>query len=277
VDHAGRPESRVTRRRTRALIRSAVVTLVSAVMLLAAGCASNRNKIPSGTSQPDKFLFENGTKALQNKRWNVARENFTKLIDSYPQSALRADAKLGVGDSYLGEATTESLVLAGNEYVEFLTFYPTNRRADYAQAQLALTHFRQMRSPERDQTETIAAIHEYEIFLQRYPNSSLLPDARAKYRQAKDRLSDSEFRVGQFYFKAGWYPGAIERLRALVKSDPEYTRRDAVYFYLAEALVKTEKTIDAIPYYERLIAEFGQSQYLAEAKRRVEQLKPKAG
>ncbi len=38
-----------------------------------------------------------------------------------------------VGDTYLGENTTESLLLAVNEFREFLTFYPTNPRADYAQ------------------------------------------------------------------------------------------------------------------------------------------------
>jgi hypothetical protein len=32
-----------------------------------------------------------------------------------------------LADAYLGEGTTESLVLAVNEYKEFLTFYPTHR------------------------------------------------------------------------------------------------------------------------------------------------------
>ena len=244
---------------------------------LVTACASSRTGVPQGTAEPDKFLFDRGSAALKDKRWVTAREHFSRLIDSYPQSPFRADAKLGVGDSYLGEGTSESLVLASNEFLEFLTFYPTNRRADYGQFQLAATHFKQMRGPGRDQTETKAAIREYETFFTRYPNSSLLPEARARYREAKDRASDSDFRVGLFYFRAGWYPGAIDRFRAILKADAEYTRRDAVYFHLAEALVKTEKTAEALPYYERLVSEFEQSEYLAETKRRIEQLKSKAG
>ena len=69
-------------------------------------------------------------------------------------------AKLGVGDTYLGEGTSQSLVLAIAEFREFLTFYPTNPRADYAQYKLALAHYRQMRAPQRDQTETRAALKE---------------------------------------------------------------------------------------------------------------------
>jgi len=69
-------------------------------------------------------------------------------------------AKLGIGDTYLGEGTSEALVLALNEFREFLTFYPTNRRADYAQYKMGIAHFRQMRAPQRDQTETRETIKE---------------------------------------------------------------------------------------------------------------------
>ncbi len=48
-----------------------------------------------------------------------------------------------------------------NEFTEFLSFYPTNRRADYAQYKLGIAHFRQMRSPQRDQTETRDALREF--------------------------------------------------------------------------------------------------------------------
>ena len=50
-----------------------------------------------------------------------ARKYFRQVVDNYPQSPLRPDAKLGVGDSYLGEDTAESLVLAANEFREFLS------------------------------------------------------------------------------------------------------------------------------------------------------------
>ena len=65
--------------------------------------------------------------SLEEKRWMTAREYFRRVVDSYPQSQLRTDSKLGLGDAYLGEAGTESLLLAVNEFKEFLTFYPTTR------------------------------------------------------------------------------------------------------------------------------------------------------
>src|SRR5690349_21455429 len=73
------------------------------ITVLVAACATGgAKKPPTGTLEPDKFLFEHGTEALDKKRWLVAREYFRQLVDSYPQSPFRADAKLGVGDTYLG-------------------------------------------------------------------------------------------------------------------------------------------------------------------------------
>ena len=243
------------------------------LLLLVAGCGGNRNAIPTNTANPDRFLFDRGTKALSERKWSDAREYFRQVVDNYPNSPLRPDAKLGIGDTYLGEKTTESLVLAANEYREFLTFYPTNPRADYAQYKLAMTHYEQMRAPERDQTETEAALRDFQVFFDRYPNSPLIGEVRMKWREARDRLSRAEFRVGFHYFRIHWYPGAIPRFRQVLSEDPEFSGRDEVYFYLAESLARTDKKPEAIPYYERLLTEFEASDHSENAKRRLEELK----
>ncbi len=256
-------------------VLTAVVCIV-ALAFVATSCATGTRKIPAGTSQPDKFLFERGTEALKNKKWLVAREYFRELVDSYPQSQFRADAKLGIGDSYLGDGTTESKVLAINEFREFLTFFPTHPRADYAQYKLAMAHYYQMLNPQRDQTETKEAIKEFENFVERYPNSPLMGEVRTRLREAKDRLATSDYEVAVFYYRNRWYPGAAERLKAVLARDPEYTNRDAVYYYLGEALIRMERKAEALPHFERLLKEFERSEYLDDARKRVAELKPKS-
>ena len=248
--------------------------LAVALMTAAAACSSHsRGAVPAGTTDPDKFLFDKGTEALNDKKWLNAREFFKQVTETYTASPFRPDAKLGIGDTYLGEGTAEALVLAINEYREFLTFYPTNRRADYAQFKLGMAHFRQMRAAQRDQTETREAIKEFEAFITRYADSELMPEVKTKYREARDRLSESDYLVGYFYFRQRWYPGAIVRLKALLKDDPEYTGRDAVFYHLAEALARTRKEAEALPYFEQLVQEFEQSEYLSLAQKRISELK----
>jgi outer membrane protein assembly factor BamD len=244
------------------------------VLVMAAGCATTtRRGVPAGTSDPDKFLFDKGTTALNAKKWLTAREFFKQVVETYTSSPYRPDSKLGIGDTYLGEGTSEALVLAINEYREFLSFYPTNPRADYAQYKLGFCHYRQMRAAQRDQTETKEAIKEFQSFVDRYPNSKLLPDAKARLREAQDRIDEADYSVGYFYFRNRWYPGAVDRLQTLLKHDPEYTHRDAAYYYLGEALIKMKREAEALPYFEKLVQEFEQSEFLPETQKRIAELK----
>ena len=259
-------------RRTGSVVRSILAALLVACALVA-GCAGGAVRPPVGTPEPDKFLFERGTEALNKRRWLVAREYFRELIDTYPQTQVRADAKLGIGDTYLGEGTAESYVLAQNEFREFLNFYPTHKRTDYAQFKLGMTHFYQMHSPDRDQSQTREAIQELTLFVERHPDSSLFEEGKQKLREARDRLSQYEYNVGYHYFRQRWYPGAVDRLKTLLEKDPQFTHRDAAYFYLGECYMKVNQPAVALPYFDKLVKEFEQSAYLVEAQKRVEAIK----
>ena len=261
--------------------RISVLVLVAA---LAGACGEKAKPVTPGAADADKFLFDRGTESAKDKKWLQAREYFRNLVDNYPQSPFRPDAKLALGDTYLSDGGTENLLLAANEFREFLTFYPTHARADYAQLQLARSFTKQMLAAERDQAATKDAIKEIEIFLQRFPNSKLMPEARRMEREAKDRLSEANYRVGFYYFRVRWYPGAIDRFKDILATDPQYSGRDAVYYHLAESLYrsgeaegkaggKTEKMAEALPYYERLLKEFERSEYLALAQKRIAELK----
>ena len=260
--------------RAAALWRAAAVLAVA----LTAACGQ-KSAVPTNLAQPDRYLMDRGDEALTRKRWADAREYYRQVVDNYPNSPLRPEAKLGMGQTYLGEGSSEALVMGANEFREFLTFYPTNPKADQAQFNLALCHQRQMRAAERDQTETRESLREYQVFFDRYPNSPLMPEVRTKWREARDRLSMASYRVGVHYYRSRWYPGAVDRFREVLKEDPEFTGRDGVYFHLADSLLKADTTADkktsraqAIPYLERLLSEFAQSEFADQARERLKAL-----
>jgi outer membrane protein assembly factor BamD len=244
--------------------------------LTVAGCGPKKSMAPTGILEGDKYLFERGQELLAKRKWVQAREYFQQVVENYPQSTYRPEAKLAMGDTYIGEGNTEALILGQNEFREFLTFYPNSSRADYAQYRLGYTHYKQMLAPDRDQTATREAVAEWQLFMERYPNSTIRGEVEAKLREARDRLSGSEYRVGLFYYRVKWYPGAIDRLKSVLTQDPGYTGRDAVYYYLAESLVMVNRPAEALPYLDRLVAEFVESEYLARAGQRIAALKAAA-
>jgi outer membrane protein assembly factor BamD len=254
--------------------RSIRLGVAVAALTVSFACAQQtRNVVPTGTSEPDKFLYDKGDAALKAKKWITAREYFKQVVETYTQSPFRPDAKLGVGDTYLEEGGADNLVFAMNEFREFLSFYPRSPRADYAQYKLAMTHFRQMRAAPRDQSETRDAIKEFQTFVVRFPDSKLMPEVKAKLREAQDRVAESDYLVGMFYYRQKWYQGSIDRFASLLKSDPEYTARDSVYFFLAESYVKSKREAQALPLYEKLVTEFQKSEHLQDAQKRIVELK----
>ena len=248
------------------------IVLVLALAPLLASCASRDSGVPTGTINPDRYLMNQADAAAADGDWLDAREFYQQVVDNYPQSPLRADARMGLANSHLEQGSGESLVLAAAEFRDFLRFFPTNPRADEAQFGLAMTHFEQMRAPERDQTETQSSLTEFQVFFDTYPQSPLVGEARARWREARDRLSQYFYEVGYFYYRMSWFPGAISRFEQVLDEDPEFTGRDAVYFHLAESLTRTDNSGEAIPYLERLLAEFGTSEYLTDAERRLQEL-----
>jgi outer membrane protein assembly factor BamD len=249
------------------------VGLAVALAATVAACGGNRRASPQNTGQPDRFLMDRGNESIGKRDWVDAREYYRQIVDNYPQSPLRPDAKLGIGETYLGENSAESLVLAANEFREFLTFYPTNPKADQAQYKLAMTFVKQMKAAARDQTATKEGLKEFQVFFERYPNSPLTPEVKKQWREARDRLSEASYLVGYQYYRQRWYPGAVDRFREVLRDDPEYSKRDAVYYYLAESLAKSSKPAEAVPYFERVLTEFQQSEHTDDAKKRLAELK----
>jgi len=250
--------------------------LAVASLLLGAAACKKDPKLPAvGSADADKFLFDRGTGALEQKKWVEAREYFKKIIDTYPQSNYRADAKLGVGDSYLGEKRVDSLILGVNEFKEFLQYFPLNPKADYAQYRICAAEAKQMLSPQRDQTATREALPDCDAFLQNNPQSKYRAEGEELRRQARDRLSESEFEIGLSYFRLRWYVGAIMRLQGLIKDDPDFSKVDAAYFYLGESFYKSLKETEALPNYAKVVESYTKSQYVQKAKARMATIKIK--
>jgi len=254
--------------------RASAAGLLLLALALSVGCGSkNKNTPVTAGVDPDKYLFDQGHAALKKKSWLKSREYFRQIVENYPQSRYRPEAKLGLADTYLGEDSVESLILGANEYREFLVFFPTHEKAAYAQYHLALTHYQQMLAPQRDQTQTVAAIQEFEMLIQRFPDSEVAVEGRKKLQECLDRLSGADYEVGLFYYKSRWYPGAISRFREVLKENPQFGNRDALYYYLADAYVRMGAAPEALPLLDRLAKEFQKSEFLVRGEKLMASVK----
>jgi outer membrane protein assembly factor BamD (BamD/ComL family) len=62
-----------------------------------------------GEAEADKFLYDRGNEFLLKKSWINAREYFRRIVDNYPRSIYREEAKLGI---LIGSAASALIGLA---------------------------------------------------------------------------------------------------------------------------------------------------------------------
>ncbi|MEW6131484.1 MAG: outer membrane protein assembly factor BamD [Acidobacteriota bacterium] len=69
------------------------------------------------------------------------------------------------------------------------------------------------------------------------------------------------------------YAGGIERLEEIINTHPEFSRMDEVLFYLGEAHFKLNKFEKAEDFYNKLLRDYPESEYVKKTKEQVEKLK----
>lgn len=241
---------------------------LAALLALAVGCSRGGTAdIATLTSNSDQVIWEAGHKAFEKKQWEPARQFFKRIVDGFPNSEYGPQARLGIADSYFNEGGTGNYVLAAGAYREFLTFYPSHPRSDYAQFQVGESFWKQKNGPDRDQTSTLSALEEFEKVVQYYPNSASAPLAKQRIDECRQSLARADFMAGFFYQKTRKaYRSASLRYESVLKDFPDYKHTDEVLFRLGQALMFSGRRAEALPHLDRLLREYPDSEYAADAK-----------
>ena len=191
------------------------------------------------------------------------------LINTYPDSEYLAKAKLAIGDSYYKEGGMAGLKQSIVEYKDFITFFPFLDEAPYAQMQIGMAHYRQMEKPDRDHAEAVQAEAEFQTFLEKYPNSPLVPQAEQRLRDTQEVLAEGNFRVARFYYIRGGYHAAGARLLELTNRYPLYSQADQANWMLGQIYEKTEHNDIAAQYYGRIVKDYPLSPLAGDAKNKL--------
>jgi outer membrane protein assembly factor BamD len=239
-----------------------------ALALLGPACASSQVDIATLGSNSDQVIWDAAQKAAEKKQWENARQHYKRIVEGFPQSQFGPAARLALGDSYFEEGGTGNYILAVSAYREFLTFFPSHPRSDYAQFQVAESFYKQRNGPDRDQTATEDALEEYKKLLEQYPESSKAEEARARIKETRQSLARAEFLAGYFYQRTRQAcRAAITRYEGILNDYPDYERLDDVLYRLSECLCVAGRGAEAQPLIARLQSEFPASEHIGSLRK----------
>ena len=248
-------------------IRRGVLALV--VLCLLSGCSWFRSR--PETVPPAGKLYEGGERFLLQGKYDVAREQFSKLVERHPESDLVPVARFLIGETYYRAGELDK---AAPEFETFVTLYPGSPVADLGQYRLARTYFDQMPGAERDQGVTARALLEFQKLIRLYPESRYAPDAIVKIEACRLRLAQKELWVADYYVRRNNFLAALPRYDTILK---EYSRTAAApeaLYQKGEALIRLGRLEEAEAVLRRLVEQYPQSDWTTRARQRQTRLTP---
>ncbi len=230
---------------------------------------SNKNRVSFETFD---YNYERAQKFYQNSQYLSAAKILEEL---YPLSlgTTKADTILFMfADCYYQNKDYE---MAAFHYKDYVRRYPRSERAELAYVMSVKAVYNISPYFALDQSETIYAIEELNMFIARYPNSKYMDECNEMLDVLRNKLAKKDFEIVKLYFETENYKAtqiavtnflktysysnyAAEAAYILVKNNFQYAKKSV-------EKKKVERFRDCLDAYQSFRNNFPDSQWLTEA------------
>ncbi|HLM02442.1 MAG TPA: outer membrane protein assembly factor BamD [Pyrinomonadaceae bacterium] len=226
----------------------------------------------------DRELFIVATREVRKNNNEVGRLLFQTIITTYPDSPYLPMAKLAIADSFYLEGSTSALIQAAAAYQDWLTFFPTHPLACRVMLKIAESEMRQIGLPDREITRAKRAEAKLKAFTQHRhcADSPLRIEVDQRMAEVQDNLGLHNLNIANYYYtlsvnqKKGGLKGAQSRYREIMDKYPNFSYMDEALYKIAVTYQIEEETDEAAKYFQRLIRDFPNSEYIEKAKEQLQ-------
>jgi len=250
----------------RALVSAGAILLVAGIA--APPAAAKKKKV----LLPPQEAYDEAMAKMAKKRYLQAR---TLLQEILPRVApedreLLPKVQIGIADAFFKDGGALNYGEALNAYKNFLTYFPQHEQAAYAQFMVGQSMFRQVLSPDRDQTMTLKAIDELKKVQTTYPQSAYAEGARQTIELCNKQLAEKERLVGRFYQRRKVYLAAIDRYRFALDHYPVASSSSRLLYDLGSCQLSVNRRDDAQATFDRLKDLPDNEDYLRKAEKAIQ-------
>lgn len=178
--------------------------------------------------QPADVLYNQALASMDEGKMSRANKKLEQLDRQHPYSEYSRKALIMQTFIAYRQGAYSETAAYGKRYV---SLYPGDKDAAYAQYLVGMSYFKQMPEVTRDQSDTARAYNAMLELTERYPDSEYVEDAKTKMRIARDQIAGKEMLTGRYYMERREFLAAINRFRE-VAEDYQDTR------HIEEALAR---------------------------------------
>jgi outer membrane protein assembly factor BamD len=163
-------------------------------------------------------------------------------------------------------------ILASYYFKRFTKNYPTSKYAEECLYMSAYCKYLESPVYSLDQTSTLEAINELQLFMDIFPNSERIAECNKLIDALRGKLAKKEFEIAKMYLKMEDYLAAITTFDNLLNDFPDTAYKEESLFDLAKAhyyyalnsveTKKKERFQNAVEACDALVASYPESGYI---------------
>lgn len=147
-----------------------------------------------------------------------AQQMFETIVAKAPFSKWAPLSQFSIGQALEKEGKYPEAVAA---YQQVVTRYPNDPVSDDAQYQAGYVRLRQYREGSYDRADAAKAREAFEDFVNRYPNSEKVPQARENMKTLEGGQTKNQLQIAKYYDKQKQYKAAVIYYNDVIKQQPD--------------------------------------------------------
>lgn len=243
-----------------------ILFLVFAIFSIS--CSSKKGQIVINILNAEDE-FEEAKLLFDRKKYEMAAGAFERFTYNHAGSALVPDAIFFQGEC---QFLLQNYVEAISSFERVVVEYPSSSYADRAQYHLALSYFRQSPSWELEQELTEKAIEAFDVFLLKFPESSLVSEVKKKRNECEDKLARKEYESGRVYLALKFYDSAKFYFNSTIQKYPTSKWARFALFDIAECYFFQKDYRKANEYYQKILRITSDTEIIKKATKRLKKI-----
>lgn len=203
--------------------------LLLAAMAVFAGCSKYQKVLKS---EDLGYKYDMAVKYYNDGEYYKALALFEELIGLYTgmDKAEEIYYYYAYSNYYM-----EDYVMAGYYFKNFVKTYPSGNHAEECMFMGAYCYYLNSPVASLDQSNTVQAIDELQLFINRYPKSEKITQCNELIDVLREKLESKAYRIAKLYFNLGSYKASAVAFDNLIKDFPDTKYKEEAYFYILKA------------------------------------------
>jgi outer membrane protein assembly factor BamD len=169
---------------------------------------------------PSDKLWTEADQAMRDEAWEIAVQDYKKLLEQYPFDPNAEEAELRIAEAYFNSGRYPEAIAA---FGDFERMHPTSDNLALIEYRRGMSYLAQHRSSDRDQQAIKNALDSFRNVVDRYPGTPWATRADLRVRECREELASHDAEIARFYLQRGSLRAAESRLRGLLTDYPETT------------------------------------------------------